>query len=205
MEYDELEADEVISIPLRNRAAYEAAKNDFLEAVEKVTIPKILKTTYDADGKIVSAQRDLIIGDIGRTMNFGFLRTRSGYKNAVSNSKYPELFEACVALGNQVVPKGWKYSAITLNHNVKARKHIDGTNVGNSVIVAVGEFTGGGLYVYEPDGKKGRLLNIHNKAKMFNGAVLPHKTQAFKGDRYTLIFFNHKKGAEVEGVRMEGL
>lgn len=195
---------EVKRIKIRNKAAYVKAREHFLEVADKVTVPKILRTTYDKEGNITSAQRDLIIGNVGRTMNFGFIRTRSGYKDAVSNARQPELFKACVEIGNLVVPKGWKYSTITLNHNVKAKKHIDGTNVGDSVIVAIGDFEGGGLYTYNPDGTKPKLMDIEDQPAMFNGAILPHKTQPFKGNRYTLIFYNMKEGGKVKGITMVG-
>jgi hypothetical protein len=184
-------------IPIRHKKQFNDAKQWFLEEVEKVTIPKILRSQV-IDGKLI-AQRDRIIGTVGRTTNFGFIKTRAGYKAAANNARYPELLNAIIALGNQVVPKGWKYSAITLNHNVKAKKHKDGSNVGDSVIVAVGEFEGGGLYVYDPDGKNETLLDIKDNPYMFNGSIYPHKTQPFKGNRYTLVFFNMKEGSSIKG------
>jgi hypothetical protein len=201
---DDPQDDKVSAVPIRNKDAYETAKSKFLEEVRKITVPKIPKTQYYESGKVKVMQRDLLIGNIGRTMNFGFLKTRAGYKDAVNNRKHPELFDALIDIGNQVVPKGWKYSTITLNHNMKAKKHIDGVNIGDSVIVAVGDFTGGGLYTYKPNGSSPTLHNIKDKPAMFNGAILPHRTQAFKGERYTMIFFNQKKGAEVKGKTMVG-
>lgn len=195
----------VRKLPIRNKAKYDAAKKFFLEEVEKVTIPKIRRSRYDEKGNVIAPERDLTIGTIGRTTNFGFLKTRTrGYAPAVANRDYPDLFEAIVQLGNQVVPKGWKYSTITLNYGVKAKKHIDKLNVGDSVIVGVGDYTGGGLYTYKPNGTDPTLHNIKDHPAMFNGALVPHKTEAFKGERYTLIFFSMKEGASIPGVSMIG-
>ncbi|MFZ4600542.1 MAG: hypothetical protein ACOYNN_18015, partial [Terrimicrobiaceae bacterium] len=201
--------DSPVVLILKPRAGYEDAKIDFLEEVERITVPKIKRSSYYPEGhpkagKVKTFQRDIVIGNIGRTENFGFGKTRSGYKEFVSNKKYPELLKAIVKLGNLVVPKGWRYSAITLNHNVVAKKHIDMVNVGFSVIVAIGDFSNGGLYVYNPDGKGRELLDIHDKPAMFNGAILPHQTQPFKGERYTLIFYNQKEGARIPGIRSVG-
>jgi hypothetical protein len=201
--------DSPVLIKIKPRRGFEEAKAKFLEEVSKVTLPKIKKTRYYPEGhpkagQVQVAQRDLIIGNVGRTDNFGFGKTRSGYKPFVANAKHPELLRAIVALGNVVVPKGWKYSMITLNHGVKAKKHIDTTNVGFSVIVGVGDYSGGELNVFNPDGSGKQTIDIKDKPAMFNGAILPHSTEPFKGERYTLIFFNQKAGASIPGYRTVG-
>ena len=192
-------------VPIRDLEAYKEARTKFLEEVQKITVPKIDKTQYDEKGNIKVRQRDLIIGSEGRTMNFGYLQTRRGWKEGAFNKKKPELFSALVELGNRSVPKGWKYSTITLNHNVKAKKHIDGKNVGDSIIVAVGKFTDGGLYIYNQEDTERELYDIKDKPTMFNGALLPHETEAFTGERYTIIYFNQKEDARVEGKSMIGI
>lgn len=196
-------------LKLKTRPPFEKAKAKFIEEIEKVTIPKIKRSRYypkghPKEGQLHIVQRDLVIGTIGRTENFGFGKTRSGYKPFVANKNHPELFKAIIELGNTVVPKNWQYSAITLNVGVKAKKHLDTQNVGMSVIIAIGDFTDGGLYVFNPDGSNKTLVDIHDKPAMFNGAILPHQTQPFKGERYTLIFYNQKKGARIPGVRAVG-
>jgi len=204
------DSDSPIVMRLKPRPPFAEAKEKFLEEVRKVAIPKIKKTKFypaghPKAGEIESAQRDLIIGTIGRTENFGFGKTRAGYKEFAANKKYPELFRAVVVLGNSVVPKGWRYSAITLNHGVRAKKHTDKTNVGFSVIVGIGDYTGGGLYIYNPEGTDKKLFDIKDSPALFNGAILPHQTQPFKGERYTLIFYSHKEGARIPGIKSIGM
>ena len=88
-----------------------------------------------------------------------------------------------------LVPKGWEYQAITLNHGVKAKKHIDSKNVGKSVIIGIGNFTGGEIGVWRSDNTKPVYKNLHDKPIMFNGGLLPHETQPFEGNRYTMVFY----------------
>ena len=197
MENKITEADEkdesVKYLDIRNKAAYDETKAKLLEELSKMTVPKIAKPIeITKDNKHTS--RGNTIGADGRTMTFGFANNRRGYNYLKTNKKYPELFKALVDFGNRVVPKGFEYQAITLNHNCKAKKHIDGLNVGASVIVGIGEYTGGALRVFKPDGSGGKDFQIHDHPAMFNGGILPHETQEFKGDkRYTLIFYKQKK------------
>ena len=138
----------VINLKPRSTAKMNEARDALLEVLSGLTIPKIKRSQVIKSGpnkgkKIT--QRDAIIGTIGRTENFGFGRTRSGYKEFAANRKHPEVLRALIDYGRTIVPKGWKFSAMTLNHGVKAKKHKDEQNVGFSVITAIGDFSGGGL------------------------------------------------------------
>jgi hypothetical protein len=196
----------VIDLKPRSKSKMEEARDQLLAALDEITLPKIKRSTVlksgPNKGKTVS-QRDKIIGTIGRTENFGFGRTRSGFQEFAANKRHPEVLKALIEFGNTLVPKGWKYTTMTVNEGVKAKKHTDGQNVGFSVIVALGDFTGGGLYVFEPDGTGKQLLDIR-KPKMFNGAVLPHQTQPFKGKRYTIIYYNQAEGGGIKGFSTVG-
>jgi len=76
---------------------------------------------------------------------------------------------------------------------VKAKKHIDSKNVGASVIIGIGDFTGGEIRVWNQEGNKHQDKNLHDHPVMFNGGLLAHETQPFKGDRYTMIFYKQKR------------
>jgi hypothetical protein len=124
-------------------------------------------------------------------MSFGFGDNRQGWNYYVTNKKHPEVFKALVEFGNLVVPKGWEYQGITLNHGVKAKKHVDAKNVGKSVIIGIGDFTGGEIRVWKDGVPTDK--DLHDKPVMFNGGVLAHETRPFKGDRYTIIFYKQKR------------
>jgi len=85
-------------------------------------------------------------------------------------------------------------TSITLNYGVKAKKHVDSFNVGDSVIVGIGDYTDGKLRVYD-GGKTSETFtayNIHDTPLMFNGALLAHETEDFTGERYTIIFYSQR-------------
>jgi len=175
-------------LTIRNKTKYNEAKAKLLEELAKITVPKIPKPSTTT-----STNRGNVIGTIGRTMTLGFGDTRRGFNHFKSNEKYPKVFEALVNFGNLVVPKGWEYQTITLNHNAKAKKHVDSKNVGKSVIIGIGDFIGGEIRVFKPDGEGGKDYNLHDIPLMFNGGLLPHETQEFELPgpigRYTMIFY----------------
>lgn len=181
-------------LPIRNRAKYNATKQHLLDTLHNLlTVSKIPKPEL----KRTATNRGNVIGTIGRTMTFGFGDNRHGWNYYATNKKHPEVFKALVEFGNQVVPKGWEYQGITLNHGVKAKKHIDTKNSGKSVIIGIGDFTGGEIKVWKANDTNPVIKNLHDKPVMFNGGILPHETQPFKeGDkygRYTIIFYKQKR------------
>lgn len=194
----------VSSVVVQKPDEYIAARDALLTELHKVTIPKIPRSHVAKDGTVIG-QRDRLIGTIGRTTNYGWGRTRAGYKDYVNNKKHPELFAALVRFGNLAVPSGWTYQSITLNHGVQAKKHIDIQNNGDSVIVGIGNYIGGELNVYDISGIEFVSHDIHDKPLMFNGAIYPHETKPFEGERYTMIFFKQKRTGTVEGFEMRGV
>ena len=174
----------VQQLPIRNMAAYKQAREHLLDVLQQLTVPKLPKAN-----KGVHTNRGNIIGNIGRTMTFGFGDNRRGWNYFKTNKAYPEIFKALVAFGNRIVPKGWEYQTITLNHGVKAKKHVDSKNSGKSVIIGIGDFTGGEIGVWRSDDTHPVYKNLHDKPIMFNGGLLPHETQPFEGDRYTMVFY----------------
>ena len=120
----------------------------------------------------------------GQTQAFGYINDRRGNFHL---SKYtnndPELWKLIKTFAKKNIPK-WKFTTVQVNQNFYAKKHIDGNNVGTSVIVALGDYTGGDLIV------EGDHFNIKNKFLKFNGSVLAHEVNKVKkGNRVSLVFF----------------
>jgi hypothetical protein len=82
-------------------------------------------------------------------------------------------------------------TSITLNHGVKAKKHKDAFNIGDSVIVGIGEYEEGKLRVYSNETDY-VAHDILDRPLMFNGAELAHETEDFTGDRYTIIIYSQR-------------
>ena len=89
--------------------------------------------------------------------------------------------------------------------------HVDANNLGPSWIIGLGDYTGGELWLADPDGDielevkqkmlrrsekpgdiiKGRLINIKDKWFHFDGRV-PHAAMPFQGNRFSLVYFTSK-------------
>ena len=104
--------------------------------------------------------------------------------------KYKKLFEETMKYFNYNSPESdFNYTTIQYNKNHKCKKHIDKNNVGESYIIAFGDYEGGRLIVYDANDNP-EYIDIKNKFYKFNGAKFYHETEDFKGERYSLVFYN---------------
>lgn len=178
-------------------SGYETAKVNLLQVLRKTTVPPIVQGNLarQKDGRVkYVSQRGDVIGLDGRTMNFGYGNRRfKGYGEFVTNKKYPELWRLLVQFAEKALPEDFIWHTITLNHNVKAKKHIDSLNVGDSYIIGFGDYEGGKLRTYT-DEVDYVANDIKDRPLTFNGALVAHETEDFRGERYTIIFYKQDKG-----------
>lgn len=90
----------------------------------------------------------------------------------------------------------FKYTSIQFSKCMRTPIHRDRNNVGESVIVGLGNYKGGTLDIY--DGDIMSSIDVHHKPYKFNGSTTYHKTGEFEGMRYTITFFNIKPFPETE-------
>lgn len=184
------------ALEVYDAGVYVARRGELLAELEKVVIPKIMmgRMITNASGReVYQSQRGDIIGTVGFSTNFGIGQVRyKGYQEYAMNAKFPDAYRAIIRFADACLPPDFIYNTITLNHNVLAKKHVDTYNYGDSIIIAIGEFEGGGLYVFNEKDEP-TLFEIKDRPLMFNGALAAHQTQEFTGNRYTLIFFKQKK------------
>ena len=106
---------------------------------------------------------------------------------------------------------GFPFTSIQINHGFACRPHVDRNNSGPSALVALGEFTGGELWVHEPvagahgltiSPEEGQVSAVYRTGTPFFGTAFDvkeswvlfdgrklHCTLPFEGDRYSLVFF----------------
>jgi len=192
--------DTVMALPLR--PGYEAARDALLVELQKpgIKLRKLVKSP-PADRSRHGTRGDAI-GDVGHSITLGYGNTREfGIGEFSWNRKYPDLLRALINFGNVVVPPGWRYTAITLNKNVLAKRHVDGNNVGRSVIVGIGDYTGGELRVWGPrNGADHEDVDLKDRPTFFNGALRFHETQPFEGERWTIIYYKQKHQGTCVGM-----
>lgn len=83
----------------------------------------------------------------------------------------------------------FEYNSVQLTKNFQIKKHKDSQNVGESVLVAFGNYKGGDTVINFED-----RVESHDARKhplRFNGSIYEHWVEKFwDGDRYSLVFFN---------------
>ena len=179
---------------------YAEAKDALLTELRKVNIPTLGNPSKPERRKRHGVRADNI-GSIGRTATFGFGMTRMrGVGEFRFNKKWPDLLRALINFGNTIAPPGWRYTAITLNHGVKARAHRDTSNVGRSIIIGIGDYKGGDLRVWEHDDAFYTDMDLHDRPTMFNGALRTHETQPFEGERFTIIYYRQRWEGNCAGM-----
>jgi hypothetical protein len=140
-------------------------------------------------GKYIGTNHWTNVGYPIKSQNFGLVRKfrMKVFHESNNNFHYPEIYDALKAI-ILIIDPFFKYKTITINKNVEALPHRDKNNTNSSLIIGFGNYTGGGLYVEEPDGSF-KLHDIHNKPLYFNGVLQTHYTEPFNGERWTAIYY----------------
>ena len=82
------------------------------------------------------------------------------------------------------------FTSITVNQNYVAAPHKDKGNIGNSYLVAFGDYTGGELELLE--GSEKGLYDVRTPLITDFSKVL-HTVRPFTGNRYSLVFYTAKR------------
>lgn len=132
-------------------------------------------------------------GQIGaRFCTFG--KTRGRYDGILRDTSYtdrkkPKLSKEINKIGAILKEiYGFNYNAVHLNNNVTCPPHYDGANVGNSILISFGDYTGGNIVI--EDSGVANVLSAYLTPIIFNGSQLKHwNTSDLEGDKYSLVFF----------------
>ena len=139
------------------------------------------------------------ISNLYGTTNFGIVANKSkvfsrrvknpegkGYLTKLKGlyPEYQDIFEEFVKLHYG----DFKFNQVIINRDFKITRHIDAKNVGESIIIGLGDYQEGKLVVeFENEIKK---IDIKNKFYKFDGSKYYHFVEQFKGNRYSLVFYN---------------
>ena len=84
------------------------------------------------------------------------------------------------------------FTQVQINKNFMCPPHFDSSNIGQSMMVALGDYTGGDTAIefelYNPV-----YFDARKEPLKFNGALFKHWVMPWIGDRYTLVFFDNLK------------
>ena len=101
----------------------------------------------------------------------------------------PELKEIFKEFSDIYFPD-FEYLQLQLNKNFKCKPHRDSRNAGTSILVSLGDYTGGNTLVEQEDGNVVKY-DSREKFVKFNGSKYLHWVEDFVGDRYSLVFFSN--------------
>lgn len=138
-----------------------------------------------------TANRKKIIsnGGVGYgTMNLGTVHklTTTRMEDSCDTIRNPELWECVKQYAKQIDPD-FVWTTVTINKNANCSRHLDVKNNGTTMIVALGDFTGGRLILSDT----GEAIDIRDKPYYFNGSKVYHETEPFTGTRYSLMFYKY--------------
>ena len=139
------------------------------------------------------------------SITFGF--TNSGYLSPTKSRKpvegiknlyytklqaeHPELKDIIQQFCDIVCEERIIVDQIQINKNWWTPPHKDAGNVGESYIVGLGDYEGGRTCVDYGDHIV--KYDIKNKFVKFDGSKYEHWTEKFTGNRYSMVFYKHKK------------
>jgi hypothetical protein len=128
-----------------------------------------------------------------RQTMFGKVYYQGKYNTSASSKKYPwmlSLFKEFIKVHN----RNFEFDTVYVNKNTIVQRHVDSKNTGESLLVGFGPYTGGQTTLYI-NGKP-KKFHIKSQSLIFNGSEIPHKSEIFKGTRYSLVFFKRRKNSK---------
>ena len=112
---------------------------------------------------------------------------------SASSLRYP-ILERCLRSLVAAYDPAFRFTNITVNHNLVCKPHRDTGNIGDSLIIGFGDYTGGQLAIDDTAGGY-RAVDIRNRFVRFNGAENKHWTLPFTGERYSAVFYTHQNAS----------
>ena len=159
---------------------------DIYEELESITLP----LSYRKGGKFQQQGHRVRTGACSqkqaRQACFGYTNYQGKKRLSSYTIKYPHIMELFEEFIDSHCPE-FDFNSVYVNKNVKCNKHVDSKNVGESLLVGIGNYTGGETVLYTD---RQRKFDIQDNSLIFNGSEIEHKSLPFKRTRYSLVFFN---------------
>ena len=157
---------------------------EIYDELEDITIPSTYRSNSISLGH--SSRTGTTNQKEARQTCFGKVYFQGKYKESRSNKKHPHMMSLFREFINSHYPE-FKFTSVYVNKNTVCKEHLDSKNTGESLLVGFGKYTGGQTILYIDD--KPKSFHIKTNSLIFNGSEIPHKSESFKGIRYSLVFF----------------
>jgi len=103
----------------------------------------------------------------------------------------PEIMRILQDFGRLYFPE-YEFTDAQINYNWGAPPHKDKGNYGDSIIIGLGNYSGGELCL-QNDNDEFDNHDIHYRLLKFNGAKYTHYVLPYSGDRMSVVFYNINK------------
>ena len=172
-----------MSVDIRNEYEKELF-DELFEKLEAITFPVIRENNRRGFPK-------------HRALTLGLVRNRMHRYCGISkqSEKFPELTDYIFNLFDKLF--NFDYTSIQVNKNVVAPKHVDSKNTGTSLIISIGDYEGGNLFV------EGKQYDTRYTAHVFNGSTMEHwNSPITSGTKYSFVLFsvNNSKKNDLKSV-----
>ena len=137
-----------------------------------------------------------------QALTFGYTRARfvsrkNGKLFDLSNCslKYPEIYNELLRIGNIYCP--FDFTSIHVNRNVVCPKHKDSRNIGKSMLLSFGDYTGCNIIINE------KKYDANCRPLIFDGANFEHyNSDDLQGTKYSLVYYNgaHSNQAHIKNT-----
>ena len=92
--------------------------------------------------------------------------------------------------------KDFLFDQVTINYSPPGtiiKQHLDKVNVGDSVLVAFGDYSGGSTYIQNIKDRNFQMHDCRLEPTIFNGSERKHGVTCVQGgNRYSLVFYKNK-------------
>lgn len=145
---------------------------DLLNELEHFNFPKIKRKNISTE-----TYQTALFGKVHRQFTSYIGPSKLTLENSILWEK--------IKIYAKLIDPNFLWTTCNINKNVKSNPHYDKKNFGNTMIIGLGDYTGGELNI------NGNKININNNPYYFNGSKNLHWTEDFQGIRYSLMFYNY--------------
>lgn len=122
-----------------------------------------------------------------RSEQYGITRSRfkGNFGLSMKSKKHPEIYNEILNIGKQF--PCFNFTSIQLNNNTVCPPHHDSNNIGSSLLVSFGDYTGCNIVI------ENLVYDAKYAPIIFNGSERQHwNTDDLIGNKYSLVFYNLK-------------
>lgn len=176
--------------------AMPAKSKDKKEPIQ--VLPEVAETTFDVLRELLKSHTVRLCTAESRSSRLGFGRHRSEqygiirakYQGTIGPSyasrKYPKIHDEIMRIGHAIC--SFDFTSVQLNNNTVCPLHCDSKNVGSSLLISFGDYTGCNIVI------DGVMYDAKYKPIIFNGSEREHwNTDDLTGNKYSLVFYRNKE------------